>query len=278
MITLIGDNPQTLERGTVYVELNATTDDGSAITIDSSAVDMSVADTYIVTYNAVDISGNIAQEVNRTIIVEDTIAPIKPTIVGDIETISTTIIIEVYGEVGTVVYIDDINITSIGINGRVNIELPLTVGTNTFEIKLVDAYENESTVVTVDILRLLDTDGDGIADRDDNDDDNDGVLDYNDDLPLNANESVDTDGDGIGNNADNDDDNDGISDTDEIRWGFDPLDASDGGNADADADGVSNADEIEAGSSPLNPNDTKKPKRFIPILMDDLIIMIPKPE
>ena len=121
----------------------------------------------------------------------------------------------------------------------------------------------------------LDTDNDGVGNNADADDDGDGVLDNNDDLPLNPNESVDTDHDGTGNNADKDDDNDGISDADERHWGFDPLDASDGGNTDTDGDGVSNADEIEAGSDPLDASDTKKPKRFVPIMMDDMVVMVP---
>ena len=127
----------------------------------------------------------------------------------------------------------------------------------------------------LDNSESLDTDNDGIGNNADEDDDGDGVLDNNDDLPLNPSELVDTDHDGTGNNADKDDDNDGISDTDEIKWGFDPLDPSDGGDADTDGDGVSNADEIEAGSDPLDPDDTKKPKRFVPIMMDDIVIMVP---
>jgi len=134
----------------------------------------------------------------------------------------------------------------------------------------------------------MDTDGDGISNVDDPDDDNDGINDLEDDdidgdgvldsedaFPLDANESLDTDHDGIGNNADSDDDNDGISDTDERKWGFDPLDASNGGSADADGDGVSNADEIESGSNPLDASDTKKPKKFVPIIMDDMVVMVP---
>ena len=40
-------------------------------------------------------------------------------------------------------------------------------------------------------------------------------------------------------------------------------------------DGVSNADEIEAGSDPLDADNTKKPKRFVPIMMDDMMVMVP---
>jgi len=46
-------------------------------------------------------------------------------------------------------------------------------------------------------------DGDSSGDACDTDDDGDGVLDYSDAFPLDANESVDTDGDGIGDNSDN---------------------------------------------------------------------------
>jgi len=88
-------------------------------------------------------------------------------------------------------------------------------------------------------------------------------------------DTADNDSDGIPDIIDPDDDNDGISDVDEIKWGLDPLDASDGGNTDTDGDGVSNKDEIKAGSDPHDPNDTKRPKKFIPIMMDGLIIIVP---
>jgi len=130
-------------------------------------------------------------------------------------------------------------------------------------------YNNNIMSVAITILGELDTDNDGIPDSEDEDDDNDGHHDGVDAFPLNRLEWLDTDHDGIGNNADTDDDNDGISDADEIKWGFDPLDPSDGGSTDTDGDGVSNADEIEAGSDPLDPDDTKKPKRFVPIAADD---------
>jgi len=105
----------------------------------------------------------------------------------------------------------------------------------------------------------LDSDGDGIPNNIDPDDDNDGVLDVNDDLPNDPNESVDTDGDGIGNNADTDDDGDGVADT------FDdfPLDGSEtvdtdgdgiGNNADPDDDGDGSNDNVDA--FPLDASET----------------------
>lgn len=110
--------------------------------------------------------------------------------------------------------------------------------------------ETQTTLIVPDI----DTDGDGIVNRlDDNDDndnlkdaeengtcadplkpdtDGDGVIDGVDEFPCNAQETVDTDHDGIGNNADVDDDNDGWSDAQEQAHGTDPL------RKDTDGDGV----------------------------------------
>ena len=83
----------------------------------------------------------------------------------------------------------------------------------------------------------LDTDNDGIENRDDEDDDGDGVPDVEDALPFDPSESADTDRDGLGNNADDDDDNDGITDDNDAF----PLDP--GETLDTDADGVGdNAD------------------------------------
>jgi len=75
VITLTGVNPQTIELGSAYTELNATTDDGSAVTIDSSAVNTSIVGTYTVTYNATDASNNSATQVTRTVNVTDTVTP-----------------------------------------------------------------------------------------------------------------------------------------------------------------------------------------------------------
>ena len=79
------------------------------------------------------------------------------------------------------------------------------------------AFEHEAGEVIVVIetsTELLDSDGDGFIDRED-------------DLPGDPNEVLDTDGDGIGNKSDTDDDNDGTSDVDEISFKSDPLDALD---------------------------------------------------
>ncbi|OGY96433.1 MAG: hypothetical protein A2122_02970 [Candidatus Liptonbacteria bacterium GWB1_49_6] len=64
VITLTGDNPQKIKRASAYAELGATATDNAdgtvAVTPDASAVDVSTAGTYTVTYSAVDAAGNIA--------------------------------------------------------------------------------------------------------------------------------------------------------------------------------------------------------------------------
>ena len=67
----------------------------------------------------------------------------------------------------------------------------------------------------------IDSDGDGVADRFDSDDDNDGILDEDE-----GGEDLDTDGDGIPNRLDDDSDGDGC------------LDVLEGGFEDPDGDGV----------------------------------------
>jgi len=88
-------------------------------------------------------------------------------------------------------------------------------------------------------------DGDGCADLDN---DEDGVLDVDDNCPLDANtDQADDDGDGLGDACDGDDDNDGLTDVREVALGTDPLDA------DSDDDGLGDGAEVDThGSDPLD--------------------------
>ncbi|WP_103866522.1 immunoglobulin-like domain-containing protein [Aquimarina sp. I32.4] len=83
IITLLGNNPQSIQQGSGYTELGATTDDGSQVIIDSSNF-TDIIGTYTITYNATDNAGNVALEVTRTINVVDpvTTAPVI-TLIGD---------------------------------------------------------------------------------------------------------------------------------------------------------------------------------------------------
>jgi len=73
VITLDGANPQTIEMGSGYTELGATTDDGSAVIIDSSEF-VDAIGTYSIYYDATD-GVNAATQVVRTVKVVDTTAP-----------------------------------------------------------------------------------------------------------------------------------------------------------------------------------------------------------
>ncbi|MDQ8183485.1 thrombospondin type 3 repeat-containing protein [Pelagicoccus sp. SDUM812005] len=100
-----------------------------------------------------------------------------------------------------------------------------------------DGVSDEEDAFPLDGSESSDYDGDGIGDNADLDDDNDGVADTEDAFPYDAAEAVDTDGDGIGNNADPDDDNDGVSDAEDLF----PLDSTE--STDHDGDGIGdNAD------------------------------------
>ncbi|WOV93268.1 MAG: DUF5011 domain-containing protein [Candidatus Nitrosoabyssus spongiisocia] len=59
-----------------YSEQNATTDDNSPVTIGGDTVNSSLKGNYTVTYDSVDSAGNNATQVNRLVIVSDTIPPV----------------------------------------------------------------------------------------------------------------------------------------------------------------------------------------------------------
>lgn len=128
-----------------------------------------------------------------------------------------------------------------------------------------------SGAITSRVVALPDSDGDGVADNDDN-------------CPQNGNPNqLDTDNDGLGNLCDPDDDNDGLSDTTEIGLGTLPLDTdtdddglddgqevdlgTDPLNEDSDDDEFSDGDEVDAGSNPLDGDDQPGPSGLNIILI-----------
>ena len=67
VITLSGNNPQSVELNATYSESGATADSGETVVIDATAVDTSAAGSYNVYYNVTDAEGNVASEVTRTV-------------------------------------------------------------------------------------------------------------------------------------------------------------------------------------------------------------------
>ena len=87
VITLLGDNPMTIEVGSTFTDPGATASDAGDGDLTSSivvtgSVDTSTLGTYTLTYNVSDASGNVADPVTRTVNVVDTTAPVI-TLLGD---------------------------------------------------------------------------------------------------------------------------------------------------------------------------------------------------
>ena len=78
VITLIGNTTVYVELGSSYSELGANTDDGSTIVIGGDTVNPDTLGNYTITYDSTNSAGDAIQ-VNRTIVVRDTI---RPTVVG----------------------------------------------------------------------------------------------------------------------------------------------------------------------------------------------------
>jgi len=79
VITITGDVAPTVEHKSTYIDAGATATDNvdTTVTVTSSgSVDTNILGDYAITYNAVDVAGNNAIAVERTVHVVDTIAPI----------------------------------------------------------------------------------------------------------------------------------------------------------------------------------------------------------
>ncbi len=145
VITLLGDNPQTIELGAGYTELGATTDDGSNVIIDISDF-VDVVGSYTILYNATDASNNAAVEITRTVNVVDTTAPVI-TLLGDNP--QTIELGDGYTELGATT--DDSSNVIIEISDFVD-----AVGSYTVIYNATDASNNAAVEVTR-IVNVVDT-------------------------------------------------------------------------------------------------------------------------
>jgi hypothetical protein len=128
VITLVngdeGTTDYTVERGTTYVDPGATADGGETVTVNTSQLNMAVSNTYTVTYSATDADGNIGTA-SRTVIVEDTTAPVITLTNGDPGTTTYTV------EKGTT-YVDPGASTDTG--------EPVTVNTSQLNMAVPETY------------------------------------------------------------------------------------------------------------------------------------------
>jgi hypothetical protein len=109
-----------------------------------------------------------------------------------------------------------------------------SAGTHSIQVQVNDGGEDNAASANASFeisILLLDSDGDSLAD-------------YNDNCPQLVNEDqINTDGDDEGNDCDEDDDNDGIPDTIETEYSLNPLNDADA-SQDLDGDGLSNLEEF----------------------------------
>ncbi len=85
VITLLGQNPVTIQQGSLYVDAGATAldaEDGDVTSqiVVTSTVDTNVVGTYTVMYNVVDLDGNAALTATRTVSVVDAVVITQPPI------------------------------------------------------------------------------------------------------------------------------------------------------------------------------------------------------
>ena len=141
--------------------------------------------------------------------------------------------------------------------------ITLTAGVTGGTLSVVaNANGCTSPATTITLVIVPDFDGDGLADEDDLDDDNDGILDTVENAACSpAAETCDTDGDGTPNKFDLDSDADGISDVYEANG----TDLDNNGKADGavDANGVP-----ASAKGGLTPPDTDKDGKTDPYDVD----------
>ena len=163
VITLLGPNPQTIELGSGYTELGATTDDGSPVTIDSSLF-VDAVGSYTISYDSTDGTNN-ATTVTRTVNVVDTTAPVISLTGDNPQTIELGL---GYTELGATT--DDGSPVTIDSSLFVD-----AVGSYTISYDSTDGINNATTVTrTVNVVdtTAIDADNDGVftpTDFDDND-------------------------------------------------------------------------------------------------------------
>ena len=159
VITLLGVNPTELYVGDTYVEHGATATDNVGITeeiaIDDSNVNTGEAGTYVVTYNVSDNAGNPANEVTRTVNVNEII----------LESIEiTNPATKLVYMVGEELDITGLEITGTYNNGTMQIETITTANIIGFDSStsvtdqiLTITVDEKTTTYTIDIIPVPDT-------------------------------------------------------------------------------------------------------------------------
>ena len=120
VITILGDNPATVELGSSYTDAGATSDGGETVT-SSGTVDTNTVGSYTITYSATDAAGNTSTA-TRTVNVVDTTAPVV-TLTG-----AATVTVELGGDY------TELGATASDASGTVTVVTTGTVDTDTIGI------------------------------------------------------------------------------------------------------------------------------------------------
>ena len=152
-ITILGDNPVTIEAGSTYNDAGATATDNynNDVTADittASTVDSNTIGSYTVTYTVNDASGNQATAV-RTVVVEDSTPPTITLIGSNPASVEVGNSYSDAGATATDAYDGDIT-SSITTTSNVNIN---TVGSYTVTYTVTDSSSNSATATrTVNVV------------------------------------------------------------------------------------------------------------------------------
>ena len=144
-ITILGDNPSNVEVGSTFSDPGVTVydQDGSNTYTTTGTVDTSILGTYVISYSAVDNSGNQATA-TRTVNVVDTTTPVI-TLIGDSQvTIEVGSTYTDAGATATDNYDGDLS-PQIVVTNNVDVN---TVGSYTVTYSVSDSSNNAATVVT----------------------------------------------------------------------------------------------------------------------------------
>ena len=159
-ITILGDNPETIEAGTSYVDAGATANDdadGDITTniLTTNPVNTNAVDIYSVTYDVNDSSGNPAAQANRTVIVQDTTAPVITLLGSDPESVTLG---DTYTDAGATALDSFEGDLSASIN-TLNPADTNTLGTYLITYDVNDSSGNNATQVnrTVNVIAAPDT-------------------------------------------------------------------------------------------------------------------------
>jgi gliding motility-associated-like protein len=195
---------------------NGSTDNCSVATVTVSPSSFTCANVgpNTVTLTVTDASGNSSTG-TAVVTVQDLVAP-------TVVTQPVTVLLNANGQASiTAAQINNGSTDNCGVNAVTVSPSTFTcanLGPNTVTLTVTDVNGNTATgtaivTVSVDFSITGDNDLDGTPDNCDPDDDNDGILDTNDNCPLQANTNqADNDNDDLGDACDNDDDNDGVLD------------------------------------------------------------------